>query len=214
MFYQTIPYSDLSTFCASRNEVVVKAGERFIEQHGPVAHFKYLKKGLVKLHRTNQHNKEQIITFCKPLDVISIQNVFTEPTYNYSATALEDSIICVFDIQAINALMRQNADFALKMLAVSSKAINNILISALDLISKSMYGKVASLLLYFSRTVYQRNEFELPVSRKEIGQYTGLSIETVIRVLSEFRKDGLIKVYGKTISIVNEDKLMFYSEQQ
>lgn len=212
MFYQTITDSNMSAFCASRSEVRVNRSERFIAQNNAIAHFKYLKEGLVKLHRTNHNGREQIISFCKPMDVISIQNVFTEGIYNYSATALEDSTICVFDINVVNALMRDNADFAIKMLAVSSNAINKILIDALDLISKGMYGKVASLLLYFGRKIYHRKEFELPVSRKEIGQYTGLSIETVIRVMSEFRKDGLIKVYGKTIEIVNEKKLLFYSE--
>ena len=50
-------------------------------------------------------------------------------------------------------------------------------------------------------------QFDLPVSRKEIGQFTRLSIETVIRVISEFRKDGIIKVYGKKIEIIDKQRL-------
>ena len=76
------------------------------------------------------------------------------------------------------------------------------------MISKSMYGKVASVLLFFQEKIYFTYGFDLPVSRKEIAQYTGLSIETVIRVISEFRRDGLIKVYGKRIEIIDKDSLV------
>ena len=142
------------------------------------------------------------------MDFISIQNAFFEKTYNYSVTAIEDSTICVFDIDVMYDLIQTNGKFALKMLEISSMALNNIIDNSLELISKTMYGKVASLLLFFSDKIYDSDSFDLPVSRKEIAQYTGLSIETVIRVISEFRRDGIIKVFGKRIEIVNKSGLI------
>jgi len=56
--------------------------------------------------------------------------------------------------------------------------------------------------------IYFSPAFELPISRKEIAQYTGLTIETVIRVISSFRRDRLIKVYGKQIEIIDKDALV------
>ena len=142
------------------------------------------------------------------MDYISIQNTFSEKTYNYSVTAIENSTVCIFDINVMKDLIRTNGKFALKMVEISSMALNRIIDNSLELISKTMYGKVASLLLFFSEKVYVTDNFDLPVSRKEIAQYTGLSIETVIRVISEFRRDGLIKVYGKKIEIVNKQGLL------
>ena len=195
-------------FCQARSEISVPTGKKFINQGDTIRSFKYLKEGLIKLHRVDHNGREQIISFGTPMDFISIQNVFSEKIYNYSVTAIEDSVVCVFDMKVINELVASNAEFAKKMLQISSMALNKILNNSLDMINKSMFGKVAGLILFFHENIYKTESFDLPVSRKEIAQYTGLSIETVIRVISEFRKDGLIKVYGKKIEIVNKQGLI------
>jgi CRP/FNR family transcriptional regulator len=55
--------------------------------------------------------------------------------------------------------------------------------------------------------------FDLPVSRKEIADYIGMSTANVIRTLSDFKKDGIIKVFGKTIEIVDINKLDIISKR-
>jgi len=67
-------------------------------------------------------------------------------------------------------------------------------------------------LLYFSQDIYFSPEFDLPLSRKEMAEYVGMTTENVIRTLSEFRRDGILKIYGKTIQIVNIDILKSISE--
>ncbi|MGE5354764.1 MAG: Crp/Fnr family transcriptional regulator [Deltaproteobacteria bacterium] len=207
-FYSSIRDANLERFCHARTEIIIPGGTTFINQGDDIKSFKYLKEGLVKLHRQNEIGKEQIISFGTPMDFISVQNVFSEKKYNYSVTAIENSVVCVFDLKIINDLILSNGEFAMKMLNISSMAMNKILNSSLDMISRTMYGKVASLLVFFQDHVYKTEGFDLPVSRKEIAQYTGLSIETVIRVISELRKDGLIKVFGKKIEITNKQALL------
>ena len=68
------------------------------------------------------------------------------------------------------------------------------------------------MLLYFSGYIYQSNEFELPVSRREIADYIGMTTENVIRTLSEFRKDKIIKIFGKDIQIIDLRRLETISE--
>lgn len=194
-------------YCNARTEVNFLAGELIIKQGDPIRSFKYLYEGLIKLHRTNLDGTEQIISFGKPMDFVSIHNVFSSENYNYSVTALEDSKVCKFDIKVVKELIKLNGVFALRIIETTNAASNRILTDSLNLISKSMYGKVSSILLFFQKSVYFSPEFELPISRKEIAQYTGLTIETVIRVISSFRRDGLIKVYGKQIEIIDKDGL-------
>ena len=55
---------------------------------------------------------------------------------------------------------------------------------------------------------YNSNIFELPVSRKEIGEFIDMTTENVIRTLSEFRKDNIIKINGKIIEIIDLSRLM------
>ena len=62
-------------------------------------------------------------------------------------------------------------------------------------------------MLYFADRVYHNNTFDLPVSRKEMAEYIGMTVENVIRTLSDFRKDGIIKIYGATIEIIDKERL-------
>ena len=55
--------------------------------------------------------------------------------------------------------------------------------------------------------------FDLPVSRKEIADYIGMSTANVIRTMSDFKKDGIIKIFGKTIEIVDLNKLEIISKR-
>ena len=55
--------------------------------------------------------------------------------------------------------------------------------------------------------IYKSNVFELPVSRKEIGEFIEMTTENVIRTLSEFRKDNIIKINGKIIEITDYKRL-------
>ena len=51
------------------------------------------------------------------------------------------------------------------------------------------------------------DHFDLPVSRKEIGELIGMTTENVIRIFSEFRQDGIISINGKSITILNKKNL-------
>ena len=78
---------------------------------------------------------------------------------------------------------------------------------------KNLAGRVAYVLLYFTREIYNSRIFDLPVSRKEIADFIGMSSANVIRTLSDFKKDGIIKVFGKTIEIDNIEKLEIISKR-
>lgn len=75
------------------------------------------------------------------------------------------------------------------------------------------FRNVAFVLLYFTKEIYSTRIFDLPVSRKEIAEYIGMSTANVIRTLSDFNKEGIIKVFGKTIEIVDINKLEILSKR-
>ena len=92
--------------------------------------------------------------------------------------------------------------------------INDKIISqTLDIRLKNLAGRVAFVLLYFTNEIYKSRAFDLPVSRKEIADYIGMSSANVIRTLSDFKRDGIIKVFGKTIEIVDINKLEIISKR-
>lgn len=212
LFIETLDSDHLDLICSSKIEKEYSAGETIIKEGMQINDFVYMKSGLVKLYRSDPGGKEQIITIAKPFDYVSLLSVFSNDTYNYSVTALEDSVTCNIDMSEVNKLVLENGKLALNLLKKMSQVADQIILDSLEIRKKHLRGRVAYLLIYFSQDVYQSSEFDLPLTRKEMAEYVGMTTENVIRTLSEFRKDGILKIYGKTIQVANMDTLKSISE--
>jgi len=77
----------------------------------------------------------------------------------------------------------------------------------LDLELRQLRGRVAFIICYFGNEVYKSHKFSLPISRREIAELIDMRVENVVRILSEFRRDNIIRIEGTTIEIVDPEKL-------
>lgn len=198
--------------CSGKVEKTFRQGEVIIKQGTLIQEFTYLKSGLVKLFRSDQSGREQIITIARPMDYVSLLSVFSDEHYNYSVSALEDSVTCNMKMDIIRALAIENGKLAFNLLRKMSRIADTIILESLEIRKKHLRGRVAYLLIYFSQTIFYSEEFDLPLTRKEMADYVGMTTENVIRTLSEFRRDGILKIYGKTIHIANMDSLQSIAE--
>ena len=212
LFFENLEGDQLDMMCSGKVEKEFNQGESIIKEGTQIKDFTYLKSGLVKLYRSDKSGKEQIITISKPFDYVSLLSVFSNERYNYSVSALEDSVTCNIKMEDIRSIVSDNGNLALNLLKRMSKVADKIIIDTLEIRTKHLRGRVAFLLIYFSQDVYFSSEFDLPLSRKEMAEYVGMTTENVIRSLSEFRRDGILKIYGKTIHIVNMDTLKSIAE--
>jgi len=186
-----------------RQEIEFEKGELIIKANDPVKEFLYLKKGLVKLIKTDANEKERIISIARPLDFVSLLSTFSDTNYSYSITALEKSVVCSIGLESMKDVIRKNGAFALELMQQISKSTNFVLQATYDIDNKQLRGRIAYILLWFAKKIYHKNSFDLPISRREIGELINMTTENVIRILSEFRKDGIIKINGKNIAIEN-----------
>jgi CRP-like cAMP-binding protein len=193
--------------CDHKEEQFYHKGEVINHEGEKISTFKYLKSGLVKLYRRTPSGDEQVITITRPFEFVSNMSIFSEDKYQYSVSALEDSVVCAVKLDFIKELFLKNGSFAMGLLTKISKINDKIISQTLDIRQKNLIGRVAFVLLYFSNEIYKSRVFDLPVSRKEIADYIGMSTANVIRTLSDFRKDEIIRVFGKTIEIVEIEKL-------
>jgi CRP-like cAMP-binding protein len=206
LFFHHVSEKELQSLCIRKVERNFFKGELIVEEGNEIHDFNYLKSGLVKLYRSSD-DREQIITIAKPFDFISLLSVFSNGYYKYSVRALEDSVTCSINITEVRNLIKTNGTFALDLLEKMNRIADEIIIESLDIRKKHLRGRIAHVLLYFSGSIFHQPEFELPISRKEIAEYIGMTTENVIRTLSEFRKDKIIKINGKTIELVNKEML-------
>jgi len=212
LFFQNVSTYEMMSLCESRVEKVYKKGEYILEQGKFIEEFIYLKSGLVKLFVVADNEKEQILAFAKPFDFVSLLSVFSDKEYSYSVMAVEESVTCNIAINDVKRLIRENGKFSMGILEKMSQVSNNVIQESLAIRRRNLRGRVAYVLMHFSDDIYKSASFELPISRKEIAEYIGMTTENVIRALTEFRKDSVIKIFGKVIEIVDYDKLSQISE--
>jgi len=211
--FANLDENTIMNLCNHKEEQSFRKGEIINHEGEKITDFKYLKSGLVKLYRRTTTGEEQVITITRPFEFVSNMSIFSEERYKYSVASVEDSVVCVVKLDFIKDLFLKNGGFAMGLVTKISKINDKIIMQTLDIRQKNLVGRVAYVLLYFTKDIYNSMVFDLPVSRKEIADYIGMSTANVIRTLSDFKKDGIIKVFGKTIEIVDINKLEVISKR-
>ncbi len=191
----------------ARKEVSFSKGEVIKTEDQKVDSFMYLRKGLVKLFKTDHTGKDHILSINKPGDFVSLLHIFSNETYKYSIVALEDTLVCEVNLEVLNHLIKTNGDFAMTIINRMGKIADEVIEHRFDQAKKQIKGRVASILLFFADEVYHKQKFELPTTRREIGELISMTTENTIRTLSSFHHDGLIKTDGKKVEILNYDLL-------
>lgn len=207
LLFEKLEFDELLELDCAKKEIKFKKGEKILKEGSEIKEFVYLKHGLVKLSKKTPNKKDHIISVSKPKTFIGFLTVFSHDKYQYSLTALEESTLCFIDIHLIKKIIQENGLFAMDVLAKISQVSDEIIHRRVNICSKQLRGRIAYLLIFFSKDIYHNTKFELPLTRKEFGELIDMSTENVIRILSEFRKDGLIKIDGSKIEILNFESL-------
>ena len=207
LLFDKLEFEELEKMNLSKAEIKYAKGEDILLEGDRIKDFVYLKKGLVKLSKKTENQKDHIISFAKPKTFIGFLTVFSHDTYQYTLSALEESTLCFIDIDVVKNIIKENGTFALDVLSKISEVSDEIISRRVNICSKQLRGRIAYLLITFSKEIYYNTSFELPLTRKEFGELIDMSTENVIRILSEFRRDGLINIDGSNIEITNFDSL-------
>jgi len=205
--FQGLAAHELDYLSQFTSERITKKGDLVVKEGDAVTHLSFLKTGLLKLYKNSEDGKGQIISIAKPNDCVGLLSVFSTPNYHFSMNALEDSHLCHVQLEPVKEVLIRNGEFGITLLSRISKAADFIINRTLELSRLHLRGRIAFILLDFSETIYLNECFELPVSRREIGELIGMTTENVIRILSEFRRDELIDISNKTITLKNVEML-------
>ena len=196
------------------NSVSIKyrKGEMICKQGGFVSHVMYMEKGLAKVFLENGSNSLvlRIIPDGNFLGLASVSEEFSN--FPYSAMSYVDSEIKQIDVKAFRTLMEQNTEFVKEVIDILSANSVQIYGRFFCLTFKQAFGRLADILLCLSDRIFKNAEFDLPLSRKELAELSGMSSETVIRMLKEFNEEGLIKMDGKSIEVLDYDRLKQISD--
>jgi len=185
----------------------VRRRTTLINEGSPASNIIYLRSGLVKESILRPDNQEQILQIIQPQSYLGLASVFGDRINHYSYTALTDLKVCYIDIEVFTNLIKGNGKFAFEILTSIGKDNLSNFHRFINQSHKKIYGRVADILLYFSSVVFKSDNFQIPLTRKEIADMVGTSRESTGRVLTRFAEDNLIEIQGKVIRIIDVKKL-------
>lgn len=196
------------------NSVIIeyRKGEIICKRGALASHVMFLEKGLAKVYLDDGINS-LVLKILPEKNLIGLASVSDEiNTFEYSVMAYIDSEIRQIDIKVFRELLCTNPVFAKEVIDILSANSVQIYGRFFCLTHKQSFGRLADIILCLSDRVFKKDEFELPLSRKELAELSGLSSETVIRMLKTFREEGLISMEGKVLKIIDHAKLRNISE--
>jgi CRP/FNR family transcriptional regulator len=172
----------------------------------------FLNEGLAKIYLEGQP-KNLILKIAPSRHLIGLPSIYEgNNTFLYSAATYVDSVVGLIDINVFKRLLRQNSEFASKIISILNENTVQTYGRFYCLTQKQLHGRLADILLCLSQRVFKEEQFNLPLSRMELAELTGMSTESVIRVIKDFKDEGLIRINGKRFEIANYDRLVKISE--
>jgi CRP/FNR family transcriptional regulator len=210
--FEKLTTDELQLLDANSVKIKYQKRELICKQGSFVSHIMHVEKGLAKVF-LDDGNNSLVLKLIPQGNLLGLTSASEEyNTYQYSAMAYVDTDVRQIDINIFRQLLRQNPSFAMEVIDILSSNSVQIYGRFFCLIHKQAYGRLADILLCLADRIFKNTEFELPLSRKDLAELSGMSQETVIRMLKSFHEDGLIRMEGKNFTVVDYEKLRHISE--
>jgi CRP/FNR family transcriptional regulator, polysaccharide utilization system transcription regulator len=174
--------------------------ETICKQNTLVRHAHVLTHGSAKMFIDGINNKNIIINILLPSNYIGLMAVYGSLYYPYSVSALSTCQVCQIDLGFVKTLYANNHNFMSKMNQSFGHSVSTIMKKLVSLNQKQIRGKVAESLLYLA-CIYDTDKFTLTITRKELGELSAITEENTVRVLTEFKNEGIIEIVGREIEL-------------
>ncbi|MFI1745502.1 Crp/Fnr family transcriptional regulator [Thalassobellus sediminis] len=184
---------------------VFKKGEIIFEEGEIINGVYCIRNGICKLSKLSENGKDQIVKMVVKGQLLGQRSLITDEPSNLQAMALNDMEVCFIPKSEIISDLKTNSKFSfdvLKDMAHDLKEADNIIV---NMAQKTVRQRLAETLVYIhdSFGVNPDKTLSILLSREDFANIVGTATESAIRVLSQFKKEGLISTIGKQIKIEN-----------
>ncbi len=207
-----LPTEDLASLTQRAIKQSYKKGETVFKEGAFPAGIFFINAGKVKKFRVDQEGREQIIYIANRGELIGYHAILAEDFYPDSATTLEESIISFIPKEDFLQALEHSAVLTRRLLKTLSHEFA-VLANSISLFSQKSVRERLALQLIVIREKYKVNfepgmAVEINMSRDDLAGLVGTARENVVRVLSEFKKDGILETKGRKIIVLDISKLV------
>ena len=206
--FQHLTKEELDLVNENRYEATFKPGEIIIKQGYPTSNALFMATGMAKTYIEGSNGKNFVISIALPGRLILGPGAYVDSRHTYTVAAITSVQACFINFEIFKQIVRSNGNFAESLLEdISAKSLNT-LNRMVNLSQKKMHGRLADALLYFSDVVFKSDDYEMILSRQELGEMTNMAKECVVRILKELEETGVIYSDSSKIKILDREKLL------
>jgi CRP/FNR family transcriptional regulator, polysaccharide utilization system transcription regulator len=191
---------NLSVITYHPHEIITKQGAF-------VSHCILVRRGLLKIYIEGNGDKTILVNLSTTGELIGLPDLFRQGISGFSAASVTESEVFLIRTEILQVLVSINPAFGKSLLEEYSKFQSFLYQRLFSLGTKQMHGRLADVILYLTSEQFKCTELFSCISRKEIAELCGMSTESVVRLLKEFKDDGLVMYEGKEIRIKNLELL-------
>lgn len=172
----------------------------------------FVKAGKVKVYKSDEEGREYILKILGQGEVFAETVLLEGGPYPATAETVEDSTLGIINNRDLERLLMENCQIAIKMLTIVSQRLRDAQEQVRNLAFKDTYDRTSCMLHRMSLDHGIKTprgiEVNLSLTRQEMASLVGTSRETVTRILSDMKREGIIDLDRQTIVVLNENRLM------
>ena len=201
---------ELMRVSACKTTQIVKKGDNIFEEGDSLNGIYCIRDGVCKLTKLSENGKDQVVKLALKGGMIGQRSLVSGEPSNLTATAVNDMQVCFVPKSEIIQDLQKNPNFSMDVLKNMAKDLKNSDDQLVDMAQKTVKQRLANTLVYIHQKFgSDENGFlVLTLSREDYASIVGTVTESAIRILSQFKKQGLISTKGKQIKIEDETGLL------
>ncbi|MDR1592047.1 MAG: Crp/Fnr family transcriptional regulator [Prevotellaceae bacterium] len=198
-----------TTYCTFRkNELIYSVGEE------PV-HLIYLISGMVKIYKDGVGERSQIVRMAKPGDHFAYRAYLANEMYHNTAKALESSSAYLVPVGVLGQIIQSNSKMSWAFIRMLAKRLGVADTRLVTLSQKHLRGRLAEILVSLRDNYGTESDgitLHCRLTRQDMAFLSNMTTSNVIRTLAVFSSERIIEVHGRTVRILDEDKLRSVSK--
>jgi CRP-like cAMP-binding protein len=208
----SLPEEDFARLTAHQSEQTYSKGEIIFREGSYPSGIFYIKKGKAKKYKVLESGGEQIIYVANTGELIGYHAILSEERFPDSAAVLEESVIVFIPKEDFLDTLQQSAILSGRLLKTLSHEFT-VLANGLTLFAQRSVRERLALQLVVLREKYKMNfqpgmPVEINLSREDLANLVGTARENIIRILSEFKEQGMLTTKGRKIVVEDVKKLI------
>lgn len=215
--FGSLPKEEMETLELGKTCTKYKKGQvLFHEGTRPLGVF-CVNSGRIKVYRLGMDGKEQIIKVSASGDLLGYKALLSSQHYNLSAEALDDCVVCFVPKEDFLKLLTPGSSFYMDLLKAVCEENGEMATKMTQMAQRSVRQRAALTLLMLNDTYGleqdQEGDIEINLTREDLANIVGTATESLIRLLNEFKKEGLIETKGRKIRILDPKGLLLVSKR-